>query len=461
MSKKIVILGAAESGVGAALLAQAKGHTVFVSDQSPIQPLYKEKLTAAGIRFEEGSHTLEEILTADEVVKSPGIPEKAAVIQALRDKQIPVISEIELAGRYTQAKCVCITGTNGKTTTTLLTYHLLKEAGLSVGLAGNVGYSLAEQVIDDKFDYYVLELSSFQLDDTYDFRPWVSVLLNITPDHLDRYDYSLEKYAHAKLRIARNLDSSGYFIYNADDAVIQQEFTSVFSEANLLPFSLHHRPDYHLAGYYTAENRLCTNLAPGMEGRSMEISTAGSPLIGQHNRQNTLAAVLCARVAGLSEQQIESGLATFRNADHRLQPVGEINGATFINDSKATNVEAAWYALDGIRQPIIWIAGGTDKGNDYTSLLPLAKSRVKALICLGIDNEKLKASFGSIVPHLEETQSMATAVRRGAELAAPGDVVLLSPCCASFDLFKNYEDRGRQFAAAVADFGNEGMRVGG
>ncbi|PJJ59315.1 UDP-N-acetylmuramoyl-L-alanine--D-glutamate ligase [Hymenobacter chitinivorans] len=449
MSTKIVILGAAESGVGAALLAQAKGHTVFVSDKSPIQPIYKEKLTAAGIPFEEGTHTLEEILTADEVVKSPGIPEKAPVIQALREKKIPVISEIELAGRYTQARCICITGTNGKTTTTLLTYHLLKEAGLKVGLAGNVGYSLAEQVIADEHDYYVVELSSFQLDDTYDFRAWVAVLLNITPDHLDRYDYSLEKYAHAKLRITRNMDSSGFFIYNADDPVIQQEFTSVFSQTNLLPFSLHHRPDYQLAGYYTSETELCTNLAPGLNEQPEQISTAGSPLIGQHNRQNTLAAVLCARVAGLNEEQIESALATFRNADHRLQPVGEIGGARFINDSKATNVEAAWFALDGIQQPIVWIAGGTDKGNDYSSLLSLAKEKVKALICLGVDNEKLKASFGSIVPHLEETQSMTEAVRRGAALAAPGDVVLLSPCCASFDLFKNYEDRGRQFAAAV------------
>ncbi|TGE29503.1 UDP-N-acetylmuramoyl-L-alanine--D-glutamate ligase [Hymenobacter metallicola] len=451
MSTKIVILGAAESGVGAALLAQAKGFSVFVSDKSPIQPIYKEKLTAAGIPFEEGTHTLEEILTADEVVKSPGIPEKAPVIQALREKKIPVISEIELAGRYTQARCICITGTNGKTTTTLLTYHLLKEAGLKVGLAGNVGYSLAEQVIEDQHEYYVVELSSFQLDDTYDFRAWVAVLLNITPDHLDRYDYSLEKYAQSKLRITRNMDSSGFFIYNADDEVIQREFASVFSRPNLLPFSLHHRPDYQLAGYYTGETQLCTNLAPGLNEQPEEISIANSPLIGQHNRQNTLAAVLCARVAGLTEPQIEAGLATFRNADHRLQPVGEIGGARFINDSKATNVEAAWFALDGIQQPIIWIAGGTDKGNDYSSLLPLAESKVKALICLGVDNEKLKASFGGLVPHLEETQSMATAVRRGAELAAPGDVVLLSPCCASFDLFKNYEDRGRQFAQAVKD----------
>ncbi|MBW3127242.1 UDP-N-acetylmuramoyl-L-alanine--D-glutamate ligase [Hymenobacter profundi] len=447
----IVILGAAESGVGAALLAHAKGHTVFVSDKSPIQPRYKEKLTAAGIEFEENQHTEARILQADEVVKSPGIPEKAPIVQALRAQNTPIISEIELAGRYTKAKCICITGTNGKTTTTLLTYHLLKEAGLKVGLAGNVGYSLAEQVIDDQHDYYVVELSSFQLDDTHDFQPWVSVLLNITPDHLDRYDYSMEKYAESKLRIMRRQDSNGYFIYNADDENIQRNFKGAFRPVRQLPFSLHHRPDFHLAGYYEEESLVRLDLLPGFYSETEEISTANSPLIGKHNRQNILAAVLCARVAGVGKEQIESALATFRNADHRLQPVGEINGATFINDSKATNVEAAWYALDGITKPIIWIAGGTDKGNDYTSLLPLAQERVKALICLGADNEKLRTAFTGVVPYLVETQSMTDAVERAATLARPGDVVLLSPACASFDLFKNYEDRGRQFAAAVQE----------
>lgn len=452
MQNSVVILGAAESGVGAALLAQAKGHAVFVSDRGAIQADYKQKLTLAGIEFEENQHTLDRILQADEVIKSPGIPEKAPVVQALREKNIPIISEIEFAGRYTAAKCICITGTNGKTTTTLLIHHLLKEAGLKVGLAGNVGYSLAEQVIVDAHDYYVIELSSFQLDDTHDFQPWIAILLNITPDHLDRYGYSLEHYAQAKLRIARNLDLDGSFIYNADDEVTNQYFQSAFLQTRQLPFSLHHRRDVHLAGYYTAEETLCTNLNPGLnEVGGQELSTAKSPLIGQHNRQNTLAAVLAARVVGLSTQQIEGALATFHNADHRLQVVGEINGARFINDSKATNVEAAWYALDGIQQPIVWIAGGTDKGNDYSSLLNLAGRRVKALICLGVDNAKLRAAFDSVVPHVEETQRMADAVARAAALAAPGDVVLLSPCCASFDLFKNYEDRGRQFVAAVGE----------
>ena len=456
--KNIIVLGAAESGVGAALLAQAKGHAVFVSDRGPIQADYKQQLTAAGIEFEENQHTLERILTADEVVKSPGIPEKAPVIQALREKKIPIISEIELAGRYTRARCICITGTNGKTTTTLLIHHLLKSAGLNVGLAGNVGYSLAEQVIADQHDYYVVELSSFQLDDTHHFRPWIAILLNITPDHLDRYGYSLEQYAQAKLRITRNLDSDGAFIYNADDEVTGQYFQSAFLETRQLPFSLHHRHDIHLAGYYVTEDVLCTNLSPGIdEEAGVEVSTAHSPLIGQHNRQNTLAAVLAARVAGLEADQIEAALATFRNADHRLQLVGEINGARYINDSKATNVEAAWYALDGIHQPIVWIAGGTDKGNDYSSLLNLAGHRVKALICLGVDNAKLQAAFGAVIPHIVETQSMADAVARATAFAAPGDVVLLSPCCASFDLFKNYEDRGRQFIQCVTERMGEGV----
>ena len=453
MQNFVVILGAAESGVGAALLAQAKGHPVFVSDRGPIQPAYKAKLIQAGIEFEENQHTLARILMADEVVKSPGIPEKAPVIQALREKKTPIISEIEFAGRYTKAKCICITGTNGKTTTTLLIYHLLKSTGMNVGLAGNVGYSLAEQVIADKHDYYVVELSSFQLDDTHDFQPWVAILLNITPDHLDRYDYSLEQYAQAKLRIARNLDSEGAFIYNADDEVINRFFQSTFAPTLRLPFSLHHRHNIHLAGYHTSEHELMATLSPMKINQAdhHHISTANSSLIGQHNRQNILAAVLAARVAGLSTAQIEAGLATFQNADHRLQLVGEINGVRYINDSKATNVEAAWYALDGIHQPIVWIAGGTDKGNDYSSLLGLAERRVKALICLGLDNAKLRTAFGPLVPHVEETQCMADAVARAAALAAPGDVVLLSPCCASFDLFKNYEDRGQQFAAAVAE----------
>ncbi|AMR27270.1 UDP-N-acetylmuramoylalanine--D-glutamate ligase [Hymenobacter psoromatis] len=445
----IIILGAAESGVGAALLAQAKGHAVFVSDRNAIQADYKDKLTKAGIEFEENQHSLDRILQADEVIKSPGIPEKAAVVKALREQNIPIISEIEFASRYTKARFIAITGTNGKTTTTLLTYHLVKEAGLNVGLAGNVGYSLAEQVVEDKFEYYVLELSSFQLDDIDRFQPWIAVLLNITPDHLDRYDYSLEAYARAKLNIVRNQDSDDTFIYNADDENIQRYFKAALRPMRQMPFSLHHRTDFQLAGYYTGQAEICLDLLPGYYSPTELISTARSPLIGEHNRQNVLAAILVARVAGVEKDTIEQALASFHNADHRLQLVAKINGVEYINDSKATNVEAAWYALDGMKRPIVWIAGGTDKGNDYASLQPLAAQKVKALVCLGVDNAKLRAAFETQVPHLEETQSMADAVRRAAALASPGDVVLLSPCCASFDLFKNYEDRGRQFTAAV------------
>jgi UDP-N-acetylmuramoylalanine--D-glutamate ligase len=444
----VVILGAAESGVGAALLAQAKGFAVFVSDRGAIQPAYKEKLTLAGIEFEENQHSLERILQATEVVKSPGIPEKAAVVKALREKKIPIHSEIEFASRYTKARFVAITGTNGKTTTTLLTYHLLKSAGLNVGLAGNIGYSLAEQVIEDKHMYYVLELSSFQLDDITDFHPWIALLLNITPDHLDRYEYSLQKYAEAKLRIAENLATDDYLIYNADDENTERFLKTAFMTAFTLPFSLHHRPDYHLAAYYEDDFTLRIHL-PIEDRHPDKVSVENSPLIGQHNHQNMAAAILAARVAGISPAQIEAALATFKNAEHRLQLVREVNDVQFIDDSKATNVEAAWYALDGIKRPIVWIAGGTDKGNDYAPIQPLAEQKVKALVCLGVDNAKLRTAFDDKVPHVEETQSMVDAVRRAAALASPGDVVLLSPCCASFDLFKNYEDRGRQFAAAV------------
>ena len=446
----IVILGAAESGVGAALLAQAKGHAVFVSDRGPIQASYKEKLVRAGIEFEENQHSLDRVLTADEVIKSPGIPEEAPVIKALREKKIPIVSEIEFASRYTQARFIAITGTNGKTTTTLLTHHLLEAAGFNVGLAGNIGHSLAELVVEDAFEYYVLELSSFQLDDIKDFHPWIALLLNISPDHLDRYEYSLQKYADAKMRIAENLTTGDYLIYNADDENAGRFLPTVLMPFFALSFSLHHRPNFHLAAYYQDECTLRVHL-PIEDRHPNEVSIADSPLIGQHNRQNLAAAILAARVVGASPEQIEGALASFQNADHRLQLVAEIDGVQFIDDSKATNVEAAWYALDGLKKRLIWIAGGTDKGNDYTSLQPLARQKVGALVCLGVDNTKLRAAFDHEVPHVEETQSMVDAVRLAAALATPGDVVLLSPCCASFDLFKNYEDRGLQFAAAVQD----------
>ena len=446
----LVILGAAESGVGAALLAQAKGHGVFVSDGGVIKPDYKAKLQNANIEFEENQHTLTRILQADEVIKSPGIPEKAAVIQAIRAENIPVISEIEFASRHTKARLIAITGTNGKTTTTLLIHHLLKSAGFSVGLGGNIGHSFAELVIADEFEYHVLEVSSFQLDDVRDFRPWIALLLNISPDHIDRYDYSLEKYAAAKLRIAENLGMDDYLIYNADDAITERFLTTAFMTAHVLTFSLHHRHNYHLAAYYESEDVLRLHL-PREDAHPDRVSVTSSPLIGQHNRQNLAAAILAARVAGATPAQIEAALGSFHNADHRLRLVADWEGIQFINDSKATNVEAAWYALDGIKRPLVWIAGGTDKGNDYASLLPLAAEKVRALICLGVDNTKLRAAFGPVVPLIVETQNMADAVRQAQVLAQSGDVVLLSPCCASFDLFKNYEDRGQQFAEAVGE----------
>jgi len=440
--KKIAILGAGESGVGAALLAQAKGFDVFVSDMGQIKDQYKAKLATAAIPFEEGTHTLDRILDANEIIKSPGIPDKAAIIQEAAKKQIPVISEIEFAGRYTDAKFICITGTNGKTTTTLLTYHLLKSAGLNVGLAGNIGESLAEKVIDNKHDYYVLELSSFQLDNMYQFKADIAVLLNITPDHLDRYGYSMDIYAASKLRVAQNMTGSDYFIYNADDLNILKTFDAAAFKGKTVPFSLE-----------GAENAKVTfqgstiNLA--LETAQVSIDAAKSSLIGKHNQYNTMAAVAVAKLLNVSDETIAQALETFQNADHRLQLVGVAKDVSYINDSKATNVEAVWYALEGIKQPIIWIAGGKDKGNDYSTLEALAREKVKVLICLGKDNKKLERAFNKVVPIIAETDSVEYAVRMAKLLAVPGDVVLLSPACASFDLFDNYEHRGERFKEAV------------
>ncbi|RAU81664.1 UDP-N-acetylmuramoyl-L-alanine--D-glutamate ligase [Pontibacter arcticus] len=436
----IAILGAGESGVGAALLAKAKGLNVFVSDMAPIKDKYKSKLAESGIEFEEGTHTFERILTSDEIIKSPGVPEKATIIQEAISKGIPVVSEIEFAARYTSAKFICITGTNGKTTTTLLTYHLLKSAGINVALAGNIGESLAEKVIEDKYEFYVIELSSFQLDNMYQFKAHIAVLLNITPDHLDRYNYELEKYAASKMRIIQNMTQADHFLYNADDQHIAAAFDKNQFAGTAIPFSLQE----NAAVKYNDQS---INLAFG--DTNATISTEKSPLIGKHNQYNTMAAVAVAKLVGLSDAEIEQALYTFQNADHRLQPVGEAKGVTYINDSKATNVEAVYYALEGIKKPIIWIAGGVDKGNDYTLLHDLAKEKVKVLICLGKDNEKLKKAFGRIVSVVAETESMGYAVRLSRSLADEGDVVLLSPACASFDLFNNYEHRGQLFKEAV------------
>ncbi|MDX5480139.1 MAG: UDP-N-acetylmuramoyl-L-alanine--D-glutamate ligase [Hymenobacteraceae bacterium] len=439
---KITVLGAGESGVGAALLAKAKGLEVFVSDMGEIKEPYKAKLATAAIPYEEGTHTFERILEANQIIKSPGIPDKAPVVQEAIKREIPVISEIEFAGRYTDAKFICITGTNGKTTTTLLTYHLLQHAGLNVGLAGNIGESLAEKVIENKHDYYVLELSSFQLDNMYQFKAHIAVLMNITPDHLDRYGYSMEKYAASKLRIAQNMAGSDFFVFNADDENIAKAFHSEAFGGTTVPFTLKGAEGAKVS----FEEQ---NIKVDVEFYKGTVSTAKSSLIGKHNQYNTMAAVAVAKLMEVPDQVIEEALETFQNAEHRLQQVAVAKEVTYINDSKATNVEAVWYALEGIKQPIIWIAGGVDKGNDYSALEELAREKVKVLICLGKDNEKLKKAFGRIIPIIAETTSVEYAVRLSRSLATPGDVVLLSPACASFDFFNNYEHRGQRFKEAV------------
>jgi UDP-N-acetylmuramoylalanine--D-glutamate ligase len=439
----IAILGAGESGVGAALLAKAKGLEAFVSDMGSIKPVYKAELEKAGIAYEEGGHSFDKILGAAEIIKSPGIPDKADIIRQALDKHIPVISEIEFGARYSKAKFICITGTNGKTTTTLLTHHLLKSAGMNVELAGNIGESLAAKVIEDQAEYYVVELSSFQLDNMYDFRANIGILLNITPDHLDRYDYQIGHYAKSKLRLAQNMLPQDHLIYNAEDALIRQTLQQTAVQATPVPFGI--EAGKGIQAFFQDP----TTIRTVVKGITETIDVSASPLIGKHNQYNTLAAVTAALLTGVEPARIEIALGTFRNADHRLQEVGRHDGVLYINDSKATNVEAVWYALEGIKKPIVWIAGGVDKGNDYSSLQALAQEKVKALICLGKDNAKLIQSFSGIVPVVEETQSVDEAVQKARALAREGDVVLLSPACASFDLFQNYEHRGRSFADAV------------
>lgn len=447
-AQKIVILGGGESGVGAALLAQAKGFDVFLSDKGVLQESYRATLQTAGIPFEEGQHTEQRILTASEVIKSPGIPATVPLVQELRGQGTPVISEIEFAARYTKARLVGITGSNGKTTTTLLAYHLLKTAGLNVGLAGNIGDSFAQQVITDTFDYFVLELSSFQLDDLYKTHLDVMVLLNITPDHLDRYDYNFQNYVDSKFRILQNSRPSDDFIYFAESQSIMDELAKRKPSVNQLPISL--QTAVAQGGYLANRELIIKN-----KDRSFTIPQAETPLRGPHNAVNMLAAILVAQSVGVSDEIIVAGLKTFQNAPHRLELAGTINGVQFINDSKATNVDSVFYALSSMDRPTIWIAGGLDKGNDYTQLDDVVRQNVKALICLGVDNHKLVDYFGSTVSCIYETQQVMDAVEKGLAWGQPGDVVLLSPACASFDLFKNYEDRGNQFKAAVKRMMND------
>ena len=438
----LVILGAGESGVGAAILARKKGLNVFVSDLSEIKDQYKEELNKHSIAWEEKRHMEEKILSAVEVVKSPGIPEKAPIIKQLREKGIPVISEIEFAGRYTSAKKICITGSNGKTTTTMLTYHILKQAGLHVGLAGNVGTSFARQVAEDNFDYYVLELSSFQLDGMCDFKADVAVLLNITPDHLDRYEYNFQHYIDSKFRIIQNMTEKDYFIYWNGDSVIREELKKRKIKATKCPFALKKGED--TVAYIANEI-----LEISMQNKKFDMEINKLSLRGEHNIYNSMAASISACIADINKESIRESLSDFKGVEHRLEYVARVRSVTFINDSKATNVNSCWYALQCMKTPVVLILGGTDKGNDYTEIEHLVKEKVRAIVCLGVDNSRLHQFFDDRVNKITNAGSMQEAVEKAFHLAEKGDTVLLSPCCASFDLFKNYEDRGSQFKERV------------
>ncbi len=440
--ERLVVLGGGESGVGAAILGMAKGYETFVSDFGAIQPLYKAELEQRGIPYEENRHTEELILNATLVVKSPGIPDKASIVKLLHQAGIPVISEIELAGRFTAAKTVCITGSNGKTTTTMLIHELLKRAGMKVGLAGNIGKSFAWQVAEEDYDVYVLEISSFQLDGMFDFRANLAILTNITPDHLDRYDYKMQNYTDSKFRIVQNQTEEDFFIYNDDDPIIATELARRDLPAKKLPFSIDHR------------------LAEGawVEGDQMKINVYNNifdmtilelALQGKHNLNNSMAAGISGMVLKLRKDDIRECLSDFQGVEHRLERFMRVHDIEFINDSKATNVNSVWYALESMSTKVVWIVGGIDKGNDYSQLLDLVKEKVTAIVCLGLDNSKIKAAFGETGIEMLEAKSMPEAVRSAYFLASKGDSVLLSPACASFDLFRNYEDRGRQFKEAV------------
>ena len=443
MRKRIVILGSGESGTGAARLARQKGFDVFVSDQGAIKPAYRSILVAENIEFEEGVHTPEKIFNAEIIVKSPGIPDKAPIVAQAKAYGIEVIDEIEFAFRYIKGKVIAITGTNGKTTTTLLTYHLLKGAGFNVALAGNVGESLAAKVADGEHDWYVVEISSFQLDGTRTFSPHIGILTNITPDHLDRYDYKMENYVSSKFRLAANMDSTSHFIYYGEDPVTAAAISGRNISAKCHSVSLQSKN----SGVYCNGTLMHIEVA----NQSLEISQSETTLKGPHNLLNTLCAVSAALLAGADEKSIRQSLKTFVNAPHRLEPVGVIRGVEFVNDSKATNVDSVVYALGSYDQPLVWIAGGIDKGNDYAQIKDAVAKKVKALICLGKDNKRLVDFFSPFVPKVSEVQDVRSLVRMALEQAAAGDVVLLSPACASFDLFKNYEDRGNQFRAAVQE----------
>ncbi|MEA3450858.1 MAG: UDP-N-acetylmuramoyl-L-alanine--D-glutamate ligase [Bacteroidota bacterium] len=439
MTKKIVILGAGESGVGAAILAKSKAYDIFISDYSAINEIYKKELSENNISFEENKHSEKIILNADEVIKSPGIPDSSVIIQKIKQKNIPIISEIEFASRYTKAKMICITGSNGKTTTTLLTYQIFKNAGYNVGIAGNIGNSFAKQVAHNDFDFYVLELSSFQLDNMHNFKADTSVLLNITPDHLDRYDNDFLKYVNSKFKITQNQTKDDVFIYNSDDETIKNSINDI--KTKKLPFSI--KVELDEGAFLENENLIFKTKNDFIEMLATDLS-----LRGKHNIYNSMAAALTAMTHNIKNPIIRETLTSFKNVEHRLENVLKIRGINFVNDSKATNVNSVWYALEAIDEKIVLILGGIDKGNDYSIIRNLVKKKVKSIVALGIDNEKIKDYFGKIVPVIE-TKSMDKAVMEAYKEAHKNDTVLLSPACASFDLFKNYIDRGNKFKNAV------------
>ncbi|MBE6210655.1 MAG: UDP-N-acetylmuramoyl-L-alanine--D-glutamate ligase [Rikenellaceae bacterium] len=441
--KRIVVLGGGISGYGSAILAKKEGFDVFLSDAGRIADRFKSKLDEWAVPYEEGGHTMERILAASEVIKSPGIPEKAAVVKALRERNIPIISEMEFAARYMgKARTICITGSNGKTTTTSLIYKIMRDAGMNVALGGNIGESFAYSVATGDYDWYVLELSSFQLDGMYRFRADVSVLMNITPDHLDRYDYCFQNYVDSKMRITQNQNSRNHFIYCADDETLWREVERLDSNVRQLPFMAKASVASGAGDAFLSSDGLFTAT---VGSRSVEIDTTKMQIQGLHNAYNAMAAALATLAAGVDAESIRRSIYDFSPVEHRLEPVREVDGVLYINDSKATNVDSVWYALESMTRPVVWIAGGTDKGNDYSPLKEFARAKVKALICMGLDNEKLIRDFTGVVPQVVSTDSLDAAMHAAVAAAERGDVVLLSPACASFNLFKNYENRGELF----------------
>ena len=449
MAKFIAVLGGGISGYGSAILAKKQGFDVLLSDMGHISPLYRSRLDEWGVEYEEGGHSVERILTASEVIKSPGIPDKAPLVQALHEKGVPVISEMEFACRYMgKAKTICITGSNGKTTTTSLIYKIMKDSGANVALGGNIGESFAYSVATGEYDWYVLELSSFQLDGMFKFKADVGVLMNITPDHLDRYDYSFDKYAQSKMRITQNQNSRDYFVYCADDETILRQLEEHDIKTRELPFMVHAAIASGAGDAYPTDD---TTFVATVGKQSLKVDISRLKIKGKHNTYNAMAAVLATMAAGVSPEQVEKSLYDFNAIEHRLEPVGTKNNIEYINDSKATNVDSAWYALESMTRPTVWIVGGTDKGTSYAPLYDLAQKKVHTMICMGVDNNRLEESFAGVVPNILSCHSFEEAMEAVVRTAKEGDTVLLSPACASFDLFKNYEQRGRMFKEWICE----------